>query len=62
MFEVCAPVFCAFLHSSVELGVVFLNHCVFLACKVVHKQMQNSLYAEIVSVVNCIGTNSGFSK
>lgn len=40
----------------------FLIHRVFLAYLVVHKQMQNLHCADIVPVVDGIGTNSGFQN
>lgn len=41
-------VFCIFLCSSSQMGVVFCIHPVFLKDKITHKQMQNLHYAQII--------------
>lgn len=45
--------FCLFLHGSLQLESVFCIHLVLLMNKIVHKQTQNSHYAQIVPW--CIG-------
>lgn len=49
--DVCICVFSVSLCHSVQLDVVFCDHLAFLADKITHKQMWNSFYAQIVSLI-----------
>lgn len=39
--------FCRFLHGSIQLSAVFCSHLVFLRDEFMHKQTQNSYYAQL---------------
>lgn len=59
---VCVCVCCVFLHTnSIHLAAVFCIQLVFFTDGVMHKQMQNLYYAQIIpEYISHVGTNVHF--
>lgn len=60
--ELCMCAVCEFLHSSVQLGVVFCVHLVFLEDNILQKPMQKHIMPKLFPHIIRVGTDLHFWK